>query len=69
MNYISILLSILSSETIKVLVKKATTALFERTDTSIDPDLAEALLKDIASSDGNNITVESIENLIKELKS
>ena len=64
---INILLSILSSETVKILAKRATTALLERTGTSIDPELTKALLTDIAASSGNNVTAVVIDKIIKGL--
>ena len=64
---INILLSILSSETVKILAKRATTALLERTGTSIDNELTKALLTDIAASRGNNITTAIVNKLIKGL--
>ena len=64
---INILLSILGSETIKVIAKRATTALLERTGTSIDNELTKALLTDIAASNGNKITTAIVNKLIKGL--
>ena len=64
---INILLSILSSETVKILAKRATTALLERTGTSIDNELSKALLTDIAASSGNNVTAVVIDKIIKGL--
>ena len=64
---INILMSILGSETIKVVAKRATTALLERTGTSIDNELSKALLTDIAASKGNNITTAIVNKLIKGL--
>ena len=64
---INILLSILSSETVKILAKKATRKLVEKTGTSIDPELTKALLTDIAASRGNNITTAIVNKLIKGL--
>ncbi len=64
---INILLSILSSETVKILAKRATTALLERTGTSIDNELSKALMSDIANSNGNNVTIAQISKLVKGL--
>ena len=64
---INILLSILSSETVKILAKRATTALLERTGTSIDNELSKALLTDIAASKGTNVTAVVIDKIIKGL--
>ena len=64
---INILLSILGSETIKVVAKRATTALLERTGTSIDNELSKAILTDIANSNGNNVTISQISKIVKGL--
>ncbi len=64
---INILLSILSSETVKILAKRATTALLERTGTSIDNELSKALMSDIANSNGNNVTIAQISKIVKGL--
>ena len=64
---INILLSILSSETVKILAKRATTALLERTGTSIDNELSKALMADIANSNGNNVTIAQISKIVKGL--
>ena len=64
---INILLSILSSETVKILAKRATTALLERTGTSIDNELSKAILSDIANSNGNNVTIAQISKIVKGL--
>lgn len=64
---INILMSILGSETIKVVAKKATRKLVEKTGTSIDPELAKALLTDIAASSGNNVTAIIVDKIIKGL--
>ena len=64
---INILMSILGSETIKVVAKKATTALLERTGTSIDPELSKAIMSDIANSNGNNVTIAQISKIVKGL--
>lgn len=64
---INILLSILGSETIKVIAKRATTALLERTGTSIDNELSKALMSDIANSNGNNVTIAQISKIVKGL--
>ena len=64
---INILLSILSSETVKILAKRATTALLERTGTSIDNELSKAIMSDIANSNGNNVTIAQISKIIKGL--
>ena len=64
---INILMSILGSETIKVVAKRATTALLERTGTSIDPELSKALMADIANSNGNNVTIAQISKIVKGL--
>ena len=64
---INILLSILGSETIKVVAKRATTALLERTGTSIDNELSKALMADIANSNGNNVTIAQISKIVKGL--
>ena len=65
--WINLLISILGSETIKYLVRVGTRKLVERTDTSIDPNLAKALLSDVAESKGNNVSKELISTVIKEL--
>ncbi len=64
---INILLSILSSETVKILAKRATTALLERTGTSIDNELSKAIMSDIANSNGNNVTIAQISKIVKGL--
>jgi len=64
---INILLSILGSETINVIAKRATTALLERTGTSIDNELSKAIMSDIANSNGNNVTIAQISKIIKGL--
>ena len=64
---INILLSILSSETVKILAKKATRKLVEKTGTSIDPELAKAIMSDIANSNGNNVTIAQISKIVKGL--
>ena len=64
---INILLSILSSETVKVVAKKATRRLVQKTGTSIDPELTKALLTDIAASKGNNVTAIIVDKIIKGL--
>jgi hypothetical protein len=64
---INILLSILGSETIKVIAKRATTALLERTGTSIDNELSKAIMNDIANSNGNNVTISQISKIVKGL--
>ena len=64
---INILLSILGSETIKVVAKRATTALLERTGTSIDNELSKAIMSDIANSNGNNVTIAQISKIVKGL--
>ena len=64
---INILLSILGSETIKILAKRATTALLERTGTSIDNELSKAIMSDIANSNGNNVTIAQISKIVKGL--
>lgn len=64
---INILMNILGSETIKVVAKKATTALLERTGTSIDPELSKAIMTDIANSNGNNVTIAKISKIVKGL--
>lgn len=64
---INILLSILGSETIKVIAKRATTALLERTGTSIDNELSKAIMSDIANSNGNNVTISQISKIVKGL--
>lgn len=66
--WISLLISILGSETIKLLAKRAFKELKIRTDTSIDPELAEAIITDIAESDGNKLTKDFATTAIKELK-
>ena len=64
---INILMAIFSSETIKVIARKATRKLVEKTGTSIDPELTKALLTDIAASKGNNVTAIVIDKIIKGL--
>ena len=68
MNWISVLFWLMKSDTVKVLVKKGTRELKNRLDTSIDPELAEAIISDIAESDGNKLTTSLAETIIKELK-
>jgi len=65
--FISILLNILGSETIKVVARKATKKLLDRTGTGIDPELSKALLKDIANSTSNNVTIATVNKIIKGL--
>ena len=60
-------MNILGSETIKVVAKKATKKLLERNGTSIDPELAKAILSDIANSNGNNVTIAQISKIVKGL--
>ncbi len=60
-------MNILGPETIKVVAKKATTALLKRTGTSIDPELSKAILTDIANSNGNNVTIAQISKILKGL--
>ena len=64
---ISILLNILGSETIKVVARKATKKLLDRTGTGIDPELSKALLEDIANSTSNNVTIATVNKIIKGL--
>lgn len=66
-NIISILFWLLGSDTVKVLVKKGTRELKNRMGTSIDPELAEAIINDIADSKGNNLTKDIATTVIKEL--
>lgn len=63
--WISLLISMLSSETVKLLARRATKALVERTNTNIDNELANALLMDIAKSDGNAISKEVVTTIIE----
>ena len=65
--FISILMNILGSETIKVVVRKATKKLLDRAGTGIDPELSKALLKDIANSTSNNVTIATVNKIIKGL--
>ncbi len=64
---ISILLNILGSETIKVVARKATKKLLDRVGTGIDPELSKALLEDIANSTSNNVTIATVNKIIKGL--
>lgn len=64
----NILISVLGSETIKVLVKRAFKELRVRTDTSIDAELAEAVIMDIAESNGNKLTKDVATAVISTLK-
>ena len=66
--WLNIFLQILGSETIKVLLRKGTEMLLKRTDTSIDPELAGALINDIAKSDGNKVTTEMVTTVLEVLK-
>jgi hypothetical protein len=65
--FISILMNVLGSETIKVMAKKATKKLLDRTGTGIDPELSKALLEDIANSTSNNVTIATVNKIIKGL--
>lgn len=66
--WISLLISILGSDTIKLLVKRGFNELRTRVGTSIDPELAEAVISDIASSNGNKLTVDIAKTAISALK-
>ena len=68
MNWISVLFWLIGSDTVKVLVRKGTRELKTRIGTSIDPELAEAIINDIADSNGNKLTTSLAETVIKELK-
>lgn len=50
---VNILFMVMSSETFKALLKKGTRKLVETSGVSIDNELAIALLKDVAESNGN----------------
>lgn len=65
--FINILMAIFSSETIKVVARKATKKLLDRTGTGIDPELSKALLADIANSTSNNVTIATVNKIIKGL--
>ena len=65
--FISILMNILGSETIKVIARKATKKLLDRAGTGIDPELSKALLEDIANSTSNNVTISTVNKIIKGL--
>ncbi len=65
--FISILMNILGSETIKVVAKKATKKLLDRAGTGIDPELSKAIMTDIANSNGNNVTIAQISKIVKGL--
>jgi hypothetical protein len=67
MNWISVLFWLIGSDTVKVLVRKGTRELKTRIGTSIDPELAEAIINDIADSNGNNLGKDLAINIIKEL--
>ena len=64
---INILMAILGSETIKVVARKATKKLLDRAGTGIDPELSKALLEDIANSTSNNVTISTVNKIIKGL--
>ena len=64
---INILMAILGSETIKVVARKATKKLLKRAGTGIDPELSKALLQDIANSTSNNVTIATVNKIIKGL--
>lgn len=66
--WIGLLISILGSDTIKLLVKRGFNELRTRVGTSIDPELAEAVISDIASSNGNKLTVDIAKTAISALK-
>lgn len=66
--WISLLISILGSDTIKLLVKRGFNELRTRVGTSIDPELAEAVISDIASSKGNKLTADIAKTAISALK-
>lgn len=64
---ITILFSIISSDTVKLLIKRGTNYLLTATGTSIDSELAHTIMNDIAQSKGNLLAAENLDTLIKEL--
>ena len=64
---VNLLFMFLGSETFKTLVRKGTRKIVESKGISIDPDLAKALLSDVAESKGNKLTKNVAELIIKEL--
>ena len=64
---VNVLFAFLGSETFKTLVKKATRKIVETKGVSIDQELAQALLTDVAESNGNKLTKDIASAVIKEL--
>lgn len=64
---VNLLWIMLSSETFKTVVRKATRKIVKSKDVSIDKELAESLLIDIAESNGNKVGKELVSTVIKEL--
>lgn len=64
---VNLLFIFLSTDTFKVLIKKGTRKIIESKGVSIDKELATALLTDIAESNGNSLTEDIAETIIKEL--
>ena len=64
---VNLLFMFLGSETFKTLVKKSTRKIVESKGISIDPDLATALLTDVAESNGNKLGKSLVSTIIKEL--
>ena len=64
---VNLLFMFLGSETFKTLVRKGTRKIVETKGVSIDPELAQALLTDVAESKGNKLTKDVASLIIKEL--
>ena len=64
---VNLLFVFLGSETFKTLVKKGTRKIVETKGVSIDPELATALLTDVAESNGNKLSKDIAEIVIREL--
>lgn len=64
---VNILWVVLSSETFKTLIKKATRKIVETKGVSLDPEISRALILDISESNGNNLGKDLAITMIKEL--
>ena len=64
---VNLLWAFLGSETFKTLIKKGVRKVVETKGVSIDKDLAESLLIDIAESKGNNLSKDLATTIVKEL--
>ena len=64
---VNLLWIVLSSETFKTLIKKSTRKIVESKGVNIDPELATALLVDVAESNGNRVGKDLVSTIIKEL--